>query len=39
MSHTLWTGWLTWVMAGVTYLILEHSPVRRWFGAPERSVQ
>ncbi len=36
MSHTLWTGWMSWVIAGSTYLVLEHTPVRRWFGSPAR---
>jgi len=36
MSHTLWTGWLSWVIAGSTYLLLEHTPVRRWFGSGAR---
>ena len=36
MSHTLWTGWMAWVLAGSLYLLLEHSPVRRWFGSPGR---
>jgi membrane-associated PAP2 superfamily phosphatase len=36
MSHTLWTGWMSWVLAGSLYLLLEHSPVRRWFGSAAR---
>ena len=36
MSHSLWTAWLSWVMAGGLYLLLEYSPVRRWFGASGR---
>jgi membrane-associated PAP2 superfamily phosphatase len=37
MSHTLWTGWMSWVIAGSVYLLLEHTPVRRWFGSPARA--
>lgn len=33
MSHTLWTGWLSWVMAASLYLLLERSPLRRWGAA------
>ena len=36
MSHTLWTGWMSWVLAASLYLVLEHSPVRRWFGSAAR---
>ena len=36
MSHTLWTGWLSWVIAGSCYWLLEHTQVRRWFGSPAR---
>jgi membrane-associated PAP2 superfamily phosphatase len=36
MSHTLWTGWLSWVIAAASYLLLEHTPVRRWFGSVAR---
>ena len=36
MSHTLWTGWMSWVLAASLHLVLEHSPVRRWFGSAAR---
>ena len=36
MSHTLWTGWMSWVIAGCSFWLLEHTPVRRWFGSPAR---
>lgn len=36
-SHTLWTAWLSWVLAGGLYLLLEHTPVRRWFGGAPRT--
>ncbi len=29
MSHTLWTAWLCWVLAGLSYLVLEHWRTRR----------
>ncbi len=28
MSHTLWTAWLCWAVAGLMYLVLERSPLR-----------
>ena len=37
MSHTLWTGWLCWVIAGGLYLLLEHTRWRTWFGSAPRS--
>ena len=39
MSHTLWTAWLCWVIAGTTYLVLEHSPVRRLLARRRRVAQ
>ena len=36
MSHTLWTGWFSWVIAASTFWLLEHTPVRRWFGSSAR---
>lgn len=37
MSHTLWTGWLCWVIAAGLYLLLEHTRWRTWFGSAPRS--
>lgn len=28
MSHTLWTAWLCWVIAGVSHAVLEHRSLR-----------
>lgn len=40
MSHTLWTGWLSWVFAATAYGLLERTPLRRWFGAaPDRGLR
>lgn len=33
MSHTLWTAWLCWVFAGLSYLVLERSPLRKLFAS------
>lgn len=37
MSHTLWTAWVSWVIAGSAYLLLEHTRLRRWLTPPGRS--
>ncbi len=36
MSHTLWTAWLCWFVAGLTYLVLERSWVRTLFASSRR---
>ena len=32
-SHTLWTGWISWVVAAISYWLLEHRTWRRPFAA------